>query len=229
MGIALGSNFDVQTGLPLDSRVVVADTTARDAISTLRRYEGLIVYVISEATNFQLVGGITDGDWQELSGSGGGGGLPVAWFPGTIGPELVEYAGLPAWKFTSTDQILKGMIKVPNTIPGDLPVTMRSHYVSDDTATCDTHLIIDVSMVKPGESMGTIYTRTSINAAKAQSAALAGVLQVVVNDVSNTTGVIDSEYVGPQQLIWFELKIGPSNTSTEPIYFFPHSSEITFV
>lgn len=33
----------------------------------------MIVYVVAEETNFQLVGGITDGDWQELSGAGGGG------------------------------------------------------------------------------------------------------------------------------------------------------------
>lgn len=72
MGITLGSNFDVQTALPLDSRLVVADTTARDAIAALVRYEGMIVYSIADGTNFQLVGGVTNSDWQELSGGGGG-------------------------------------------------------------------------------------------------------------------------------------------------------------
>lgn len=71
MGITLGSNFDVQTGLPLDSRTVVADLTARDAINSLQRYEGMIVYVVAEGTNFQLVGGILNADWKELSGGGG--------------------------------------------------------------------------------------------------------------------------------------------------------------
>lgn len=72
MGITLGSNFDVQTALPLDSRSVVADLTARDAINALQRYEGMIVYVVAEGTNFQLVGGILDANWTELSGGGGG-------------------------------------------------------------------------------------------------------------------------------------------------------------
>lgn len=74
MGIQLGSNFTVNTALPLDDRIQVADTTARDAIPAGRRYEGLIVYVIADGTNYQLVGGITDGDWTELSGAGGGSG-----------------------------------------------------------------------------------------------------------------------------------------------------------
>ena len=72
MGIALGSNFDVQTALPIDSRLIVADLTARDAINSLQRYEGMLVYVESEETNFQLIAGITNGDWVELSGGGGG-------------------------------------------------------------------------------------------------------------------------------------------------------------
>lgn len=71
MGIIVGSNFDVQTALPLDSRSIIADLTARDAIDSLIRYEGMIVYVEAEETNFQLVGGITNGDWTELSGGGG--------------------------------------------------------------------------------------------------------------------------------------------------------------
>lgn len=75
MGIELGSNFDVKTGLPLDSRLKVADLTARDAIATLIRYEGMIVYVVSEGTNYQLVGGTANANWQELSGSGGSGGV----------------------------------------------------------------------------------------------------------------------------------------------------------
>jgi CBS domain-containing protein len=78
MGIALGSNFDFQAALPLDSRTVVADITARDAIASGVRYEGLIVYVedVSEQTNYQLVGGITNGDWVELAGGGGSTTIP---------------------------------------------------------------------------------------------------------------------------------------------------------
>lgn len=73
MGIVLGSQFTVNTTLPLDDRAVFATTTTRDLLDAGRRYEGLTVYVIADLANYQLVGGITNADWQTV-GSGGGGG-----------------------------------------------------------------------------------------------------------------------------------------------------------
>lgn len=64
MGIALNSNFDVNAALALDARQVAADLTARDALIAGRRYEGLQVYVVSEAKTYRLVGGITNTDWK---------------------------------------------------------------------------------------------------------------------------------------------------------------------
>lgn len=71
MGIQLGSNFTVNTSLPLDDRATVADVTARNAIASGRRFEGMVVYVEALGTNYQLIGGVTNSDWQEFSGSGG--------------------------------------------------------------------------------------------------------------------------------------------------------------
>lgn len=51
---------------------LVSDITARDAIPDAERYEGMVAYVLSQETNYQLVGGITNSDWQEFSGSGTG-------------------------------------------------------------------------------------------------------------------------------------------------------------
>lgn len=67
MGIQLGSNFDLITGLPLDSRTVVADTTARDAIASGVRYEGMVVYVEADTTHYALKGGVTNSDWVALA------------------------------------------------------------------------------------------------------------------------------------------------------------------
>lgn len=69
MGITLASNFDVNAALPLDSRIIVADLTARDAIAAGRRYLGMVVYVISDTITYQLKGGILNADWVEF-GSG---------------------------------------------------------------------------------------------------------------------------------------------------------------
>jgi hypothetical protein len=72
MGIPLGSQFNMNAALALDSRSTCANLTARNAIDAGVRYIGMVVYVESEETNFQLIGGITNADWTEFSGSGGG-------------------------------------------------------------------------------------------------------------------------------------------------------------
>ena len=76
MGITLASNFDVNAALPLDSRMIAVDATARDAIIAGVRYEGMLVYVVADQTMYQLQGGITNGDWA-AAGGGGGGSVPI--------------------------------------------------------------------------------------------------------------------------------------------------------
>lgn len=71
-GIPLSTNFTVNTGLPIDDRMTVADLAARDALPALVRWEGMLVYVELEGKHFTLVGGISNGEWTELSGSGSG-------------------------------------------------------------------------------------------------------------------------------------------------------------
>lgn len=46
--------------------LTVADITARNAIVSGDRYDGLIVYVISEKNNYQLQGGILNTNWVDL-------------------------------------------------------------------------------------------------------------------------------------------------------------------
>jgi hypothetical protein len=73
VAITLASNFDINAALPIDSRFTVADNTARDALAAGVRYEGLTVHVVATSLNWQLQGGITNGDWVDISVSGGGG------------------------------------------------------------------------------------------------------------------------------------------------------------
>lgn len=48
----------------------VVDQTARDAISDLRREEGMMVYVITDAKHYQLKGGTANTDWSEFTVAG---------------------------------------------------------------------------------------------------------------------------------------------------------------
>lgn len=52
----------------------VANTTARDAITADRRKQGMWVYSIADAKTYTLSGGITNGDWVEVTM----GGAPIA-------------------------------------------------------------------------------------------------------------------------------------------------------
>jgi hypothetical protein len=67
MAIPIGSNFLLGSGLPLDGRTVVANTTARDAIPSIQRYDGLIVYTTATSKNYQLRGGILNANWVDMT------------------------------------------------------------------------------------------------------------------------------------------------------------------
>ncbi|MBP6974946.1 MAG: tail fiber domain-containing protein [Candidatus Pacebacteria bacterium] len=76
--IPLGSNFQLNSQLPLDARSVATTITTRNAISSGARYEGMVVYVIDSdgsgnPATYQLQNGITNSDWVEF-GSGVGSG-----------------------------------------------------------------------------------------------------------------------------------------------------------
>lgn len=79
-GIPLSSNFTVNTALPIEDRMSVATITARNAIPTLRRWEGMLVYVVADKKHYALINGLTDASWTELSG---GGGNLVSWLTAT--------------------------------------------------------------------------------------------------------------------------------------------------
>lgn len=68
MGIPLGSNFNMSAAIPLDSRQVVADLTARDAIVAGIRWQGMQVFVVGTQTTYILKTGITNSDWVIFGG-----------------------------------------------------------------------------------------------------------------------------------------------------------------
>lgn len=76
MGIPLGpADFTRGAAKPLDDSFIQADATARDAIASGIRYEGMLVYVVTEQVMYQLQGGITNSDW--IVAGGGGSSTPI--------------------------------------------------------------------------------------------------------------------------------------------------------
>lgn len=65
-GIQLGSGFDLNSPIPLDSRTQVDTIALRDAIPVGNRYEGLQVYVKENKTYYSLGGGVVNANWSAL-------------------------------------------------------------------------------------------------------------------------------------------------------------------
>lgn len=66
MAAQIPFGWSVRSRRPIDDRYIVADLTARDALDTFRRHEGLFCYVESNDKTYKLVGGITNSDWVEV-------------------------------------------------------------------------------------------------------------------------------------------------------------------
>ncbi|MEO8837532.1 MAG: hypothetical protein ABI351_02340 [Herbaspirillum sp.] len=93
-GIVLASSFTENSALPLDDRCQVADDTARNAIVSGRRWEGMQVYVLADKITYALVGGILDANWLPVGSGAGGGPFGVTATSITSTTTLAVAAGL---------------------------------------------------------------------------------------------------------------------------------------
>lgn len=230
MGITLGSNFDVQTALPLDSRLVVADSTARDAIDALQRYEGMLVYVTADATNYQLVGGILNANWTELAGAGGGGGGgSITWYERALAAFQTFLGDIKAHIFYAADtQYLYTMIKVPASYSAGGPIKLLAKWVSNDTSGNVLFTTVATLIRSTDTYSSTTNQRTSTNSAVTVSGATQDIPQAIEFDLTSSIGEINSVAVSPGDLIKVRLTRG-SDTATSGAYFYTDATEVTFV
>lgn len=231
MGIVLGSNFDVQTALPLDSRVKVADLTARDAIPSLVRYEGLIVYVVSEQTNFQLVGGITDFDWQELSGSGGGGvggGLVWRGLPG-FEPFFKDYANFRMHEYESQGlQSGISSFKVPDNYTVGGEIKLRTRMTSEVTSSNTVQFMLTSGVLDNSNILSPI---TGSNVQNIGPGFNANEIYDVEFEIADSSGEINSYPVQPGDIISLTLSRPThfSDEAPEPVLVLIDHMEVMFL
>lgn len=69
--VKVGTNFKVTAALPIDNRTVFSTIEARNALLSSYRYDGLMVYVAADSSNYQLKGGIGNASWVKISTSTG--------------------------------------------------------------------------------------------------------------------------------------------------------------
>ena len=228
MGIELGSNFDVKTTLPLDSRLKVADSTARDAIVSGVRYEGMIVYVVADATNYQLIGGITNGDWRKLAGSGGGG-SSLEWTIDTNGalPDYGFFQNL--FKFIyGEDQQLYAVYPVPLSYSVGDQIKMRSKIVSGETSTSTLDFKTQTTLIGSTDQItSTTNQHTSTNGSINLSGTTPDVPQLLECDLTDASGQINGVDVLAGDLLIIRLYRDDSvATSLVPASFLPKTSEV---
>ena len=225
MGIELGSNFDVKTGLPLDSRLKVANLTARDAIPSGIRYEGMLVYVVSEKTNYQLMSGIANGNWQELSGSGAGGGGTLDWQPDANAPTPGFEFYQPTWEFEyGLFQELWLVTQIPPKFAPGKQIRIVSKITSNDTATADILFRADTSRIPPGGSLTSLASKhVSTNLPVSISLSTVNTAMLLDFDLTTSDGKIAGNLVGAGDLLITRL-FRDADTSTLPAKFLPKTS-----
>lgn len=69
MSQQINDNFQLLAGLPIDDRIQKPTISARDAISSTRRFQGLQCYVVQTNTLYQLQGGILNSNWIGIAGA----------------------------------------------------------------------------------------------------------------------------------------------------------------
>lgn len=68
MSQQINDNFQLLAGLPLDDRNRKPSIAERDAISSTRRFQGLLCFVEATQTLYQLMGGISNSNWVGIFG-----------------------------------------------------------------------------------------------------------------------------------------------------------------
>lgn len=104
------SQFSRAYNEPIETYRRVSTITSRDSIPSNIRWEGMLVYVTSEETTYQLKGGIDNTKWEELGANTGGGSLPYTSYQailttdpgGPIVNELYTNGGGMVWARIST-------------------------------------------------------------------------------------------------------------------------------
>lgn len=66
MAIPIIDNFRLYTNKPIDTRMVVSDSTERDALNTNYRYDGMMVYLSGSNKFYMLEDGTSNDNWSEL-------------------------------------------------------------------------------------------------------------------------------------------------------------------
>lgn len=219
MGIPLTSSFDVTAGLPLDSRLIVANVTARDAIPSGARYEGMPVYTIAEQKNWFLKGGVANVNWEENKGGGGAGFPALTWLDGEIAPVKEFSTGFLRYVFTPGEsQALFAHFTVPEWYEGG-QIVLSGLKVSCASSAENIGTRATVTGYRAGDTFGTPSLGPEVDEAMDDSNGADVLVDVSDIEIVDASGQIDGNAIQPDDLIVIKLDIGATNVPTVDIKY----------
>lgn len=197
MGINVASSFTRNAPVPIDDLFVVADLTARDDIPDGVRYEGMFVYVESEGANYQLVGGITDGDWVDFGsgGSGGGSGNMSDYSTDSVTPANDGFeSDIPVKKFSYLEQqSFFFYIPLVGYDPGEQISLVGLRFFVNSTSTNNVLFRAETKLVKVGGNASSLTnTHVSTNTQQVGSGSANAILSVGDLDLTDADGEINN-------------------------------------
>lgn len=153
---------------------VVADITARDAITADRRKEGMLVRVLDAGGGspafYTLSGGITNGDWVVPDFGGGSGGISVqnlTFYPGNVSPLAVDtdvYAIRDSAGFEAgvDEDVVFSLTQIDTTYVSDGFKLFFNYAMETSEVGKNIRLKLDYIVHEKGETVagGTPYTST---------------------------------------------------------------------
>lgn len=136
MSQQINDNFQLLAGIPIDDRNAKPTISARDSISSTRRFQGLLCFVEQTQTLYQLQGGILNSNWVGIAGNDISNGLETViegFYVLSAGKEtLLDWEIGDKFRGWIANRYVVGTIlSLPVSLPSDIDNLTRVELVID--------------------------------------------------------------------------------------------------
>ena len=184
----------------------------------------MVTYVISEGTNYQLIGGVGNGNWEEFSGGGSGGGggsaIILKGNDSQLQPSLISTIPIDYWAYNNESETVWAKFSVPNSYKPGKNINLENFklFVDSTDTTKNLQPIVEVYLFKNNVN--------PLSLSNASDSIVTGGLPKPVPSTANRIvdtfavlaplGVVDTTDVDPGDLIILGIRMNrvvPSDAS----------------
>lgn len=136
MSQQINDNFQLLAGIPIDDRNAKPTISARDSISSTRRFQGLLCFVEQTQTLYQLQGGILNSNWVGIAGNDISNGLETiieGFYVLSAGKEtLLDWeVGDKFRGWISNRYVVGTILTLPVSLPSDIDNALKVELAVD--------------------------------------------------------------------------------------------------